>query len=76
MKGYGYKSPQQLAHAKYDETRKKLPRYGGRCSTSEKKLLQELVKNTVFVTEKDVIFAAVKFARDNIEHFNLTKNAS
>ena len=55
---------QAAADNRYESKRASQPRFGGRCSEEEKQLLSDLCKEDG-LTEKELIFAAVRFYKKN-----------
>lgn len=55
---------QLAADERYEDKRAKLPRFGGRCSTYEKHMLSSLAESSG-LSEKDVIFNALRFFDEN-----------
>ena len=55
---------QLAADERYESQRAKLPRFGGRCSIDEKHMLSSLAESSG-LSEKDVIFKALRFFDEN-----------
>ena len=55
---------QLAADERYEDKRAALPRFGGRCSIEEKAMLSSLAESTG-VSEKDAIFKALRFFKEN-----------
>jgi hypothetical protein len=55
---------QVAADERYEAKRAAAPRFGGRCSVEEKQLLTRLSKDNG-VSEKELIFKALRFFEEN-----------
>ena len=52
------------ADERYECKRASMPRFGGRCSVDEKHMLSSLAESSG-LSEKDVIFKALRFFKEN-----------
>lgn len=52
-------TPQQKAHAKYEEKRKGKPRFGGYLTEDEKRMFVEALKLSSYSNEKEMIISLV-----------------
>lgn len=62
---------QTEADDRYESKRASQPRFGGRCSEEEKRLLSELCKEDG-LTEKELIFTALRFYKKNSKETKIT----